>query len=167
MAIHGVDWRTGKIETCNDWTLRSSDGGPEPSSGPKWSLHELVPLEVSPLRKHRPSPLFLTAVVLLLAASPIAAAGERRGDGKSTPERPRVVRIGAVAYAPSARDFQSEKTRTATPAVCRWANVPIALTRSSRDGSKLPAMPGLGGSPIAMQDVRARTALLTQGPACG
>ena len=29
-------------------TLRSSDGGPVPSSGPKWSLHELVPLEVSP-----------------------------------------------------------------------------------------------------------------------
>ena len=54
------------------------------------------------MRKHRPSPLSLTAVVLLLAASPIAAAGERRGDGKSTPERPRVVRIGAVAYAPSA-----------------------------------------------------------------
>ena len=54
------------------------------------------------MRKHRPSPLFLTAVVLLLAAAPIAAAGEPRGDGKSTPERPRVVRIGAVAYAPSA-----------------------------------------------------------------
>jgi hypothetical protein len=70
MAIHGVDWGTGKIETCNGLstpanadaagrvlvrygydrpeTLRSSDGGPEPSSGPKWSLHELVPLEVSP-----------------------------------------------------------------------------------------------------------------------
>ena len=44
----------------------------------------------------------MTAVVLVLAAAPIAAAGERRGDGKSTPERPRVVRIGAVAYAPSA-----------------------------------------------------------------
>jgi hypothetical protein len=42
----------------------------------------------------------------------------------------------------------SEKTRTATPAVSRWANAPIALlTRTSRDGSKLPAMPGLGGSP--------------------
>ena len=54
------------------------------------------------MRKHRPSPLSLTAVVLLLAASPIAAAGEPRGDGKSAPEPPRVVRIGAVAYAPSA-----------------------------------------------------------------
>jgi phosphonate transport system substrate-binding protein len=54
------------------------------------------------MRKHHPSPLFLTAVVLLLAVAPIAAAGERRGDGKSMPERPRVVRIGAVAYAPSA-----------------------------------------------------------------
>ena len=54
------------------------------------------------MRKHRPSLLFLIAMALLLAASPIAAAGERRGDGKSTSERPRVVRIGAVAYAPSA-----------------------------------------------------------------
>jgi phosphonate transport system substrate-binding protein len=54
------------------------------------------------MRKHRPSPPFLIAVVLLVAAAPSAAAGERRGDGKSTPERPRVVRIGAVAYAPSA-----------------------------------------------------------------
>jgi phosphonate transport system substrate-binding protein len=54
------------------------------------------------MRKHRASPLFLTALVLLLAAAPLAAAGERRGDGKSTPERARVVRIGAVAYAPSA-----------------------------------------------------------------
>ena len=54
------------------------------------------------MRKHRPSPLFLTALILFLAAAPIAAGGERRGDGKSTPERPRVVRIGAVAYAPSA-----------------------------------------------------------------
>ena len=54
------------------------------------------------MREHRPSPLSLTALILLFAASPIAAAGERRSDGKSTPERPRVVRIGAVAYAPSA-----------------------------------------------------------------
>jgi hypothetical protein len=54
------------------------------------------------MRKHRPTPLFLTALVLLLAAAPIAAAGEGRGDGKSSPDRPRVVRIGAVAYAPSA-----------------------------------------------------------------
>jgi phosphonate transport system substrate-binding protein len=53
------------------------------------------------MRKYLPSPLSLTAAVLFLAASPIAA-GEKRGDGKSTPERPRVVRIGAVAYAPSA-----------------------------------------------------------------
>jgi phosphonate transport system substrate-binding protein len=52
--------------------------------------------------KHRPSLLFPTAVALFLAVSPIAAAGEGRGDGKSTPERQRVVRIGAVAYAPSA-----------------------------------------------------------------
>jgi ABC-type phosphate/phosphonate transport system substrate-binding protein len=52
--------------------------------------------------EHRPSLQSLTAVALLLAASPIAAAGERLGDGRSTPERPRVVRIGAVAYAPSA-----------------------------------------------------------------
>jgi phosphonate transport system substrate-binding protein len=54
------------------------------------------------MRKYLPSPLSLTAAVLLLAATPIAAAGEKRGDGKSTPERPRVVRIGAVAYAPPA-----------------------------------------------------------------
>jgi phosphonate transport system substrate-binding protein len=54
------------------------------------------------MRKYLPSPLSLTAAVLFLAGSPIAAAGEKRGDGDSTPERPRVVRIGAVAYAPSA-----------------------------------------------------------------
>jgi ABC-type phosphate/phosphonate transport system substrate-binding protein len=41
-------------------------------------------------------------VLLRLAATPVAAAGEGGGDIKSTPERPRVVRIGAVAYAPSA-----------------------------------------------------------------
>jgi hypothetical protein len=41
----------------------------------------------------------------------------------------------------------SEKIRTATPADSRWANAPIALTRSSLDGSKLPAMPGFGRSP--------------------
>ena len=48
------------------------------------------------MRKHRPAPLFLTVVALLLAASPIAAAGERRGDDKSV-SRPACrghVRIG-------------------------------------------------------------------------
>ena len=54
------------------------------------------------MRKYRRSPLSLTAIALLLGASPIAAAGERRGDDKSTSQRRRVVRIGAVAYAPSA-----------------------------------------------------------------
>jgi ABC-type phosphate/phosphonate transport system substrate-binding protein len=53
------------------------------------------------MRKHHPSSLFLTAVVLVLATLPIAAA-EGRSDGKSAPARPQVVRIGAVAYAPSA-----------------------------------------------------------------
>ncbi len=43
------------------------------------------------MRTHRPSLLSLTAMALLLAASPTAAAGERRGDDKSTSERPRVV----------------------------------------------------------------------------
>jgi phosphonate transport system substrate-binding protein len=54
------------------------------------------------MRKYRPSLLPLTALALLLAAPPIAAAGKEHGDDKSTSDRPRVVRIGAVAYAPSA-----------------------------------------------------------------
>ena len=56
------------------------------------------------MRKHRPSPLSLTAMALLLRrVADVAAAGRRRGDDKSTSERPRVVRIGAVAHAPSWR----------------------------------------------------------------
>jgi hypothetical protein len=50
----------------------------------------------------------------------------------------------------------SEKTRTAMPAVCRWGNAVIALTRSSRNGSNLLVMPELGGSTIATRDARAR-----------
>ncbi len=54
------------------------------------------------MRKHHLALLFLTTVLGLLATSQIANAEERRGDSKSSAERPRVVRIGAVAYAPSA-----------------------------------------------------------------
>ena len=54
------------------------------------------------MRNHRSSALSLAAMALLFAASPIAAAAGPRGDDKSAKERPRVVRIGAVAYAPSA-----------------------------------------------------------------
>lgn len=54
------------------------------------------------MRKFRPSPLSMAAVVLLLAASPVAVAGERDGKHNATPKPPKVVRIGAVAYAPSA-----------------------------------------------------------------
>jgi phosphonate transport system substrate-binding protein len=43
-----------------------------------------------------------SALVLLLVASPMVVAGDGRGDGGSKEARQRAVRIGAVAYAPSA-----------------------------------------------------------------
>jgi phosphonate transport system substrate-binding protein len=54
------------------------------------------------MRKHFPTSWCLTAAVLIIAGSAIVVAGERVGDGKSTSQPARVVRIGAVAYAPSA-----------------------------------------------------------------
>jgi phosphonate transport system substrate-binding protein len=54
------------------------------------------------MRSRRPSLASLGALVLLLAASPMAAAGDGRGDVGTKQTRSTVVRIGAVAYAPSA-----------------------------------------------------------------
>jgi phosphonate transport system substrate-binding protein len=54
------------------------------------------------MRSHRSRVASLSALFLLLAASPMVAAGEPRGNGGSTEARSRVVRVGAVAYAPSA-----------------------------------------------------------------
>jgi ABC-type phosphate/phosphonate transport system substrate-binding protein len=54
------------------------------------------------MRSRRPILACLGALVLLLAASRTVAAGEGRGAGGPKEARPRVVRIGAVAYAPSA-----------------------------------------------------------------
>jgi ABC-type phosphate/phosphonate transport system substrate-binding protein len=54
------------------------------------------------MRIRRVSLASIGALVLLLAASRTVAAGDCRGDGGSKEAGPRVVRIGAVAYSPSA-----------------------------------------------------------------
>jgi ABC-type phosphate/phosphonate transport system substrate-binding protein len=54
------------------------------------------------MRKRHLWPASLGALVLLLAASRTVADGDPRADDGSKAARPKVVRIGAVAYAPSA-----------------------------------------------------------------
>ncbi len=54
------------------------------------------------MRSRCPKLASLSVIVLAIAASPMAAAGDRGAAGGPKKAPPKVVRIGAVAYAPSA-----------------------------------------------------------------